>query len=119
MEYMAHGKPVVAYDLPEHRVSAAGAAIYARPNDERDFATRILQLLDDAPLRKKLGEAGRMRVINELAWTHQATFLLSAYEKLLAPRLARRSTVAGEHQSDILASDSAGTHVQRDALSAH
>ena len=40
-EYMALGKPIVAFDLPEHRVTAADAARYAAGNDERDFAANL------------------------------------------------------------------------------
>jgi glycosyltransferase involved in cell wall biosynthesis len=44
MEYMALGKPIVSFDLKETRVSAADAAIYAKPNDEVEFATAIARL---------------------------------------------------------------------------
>ena len=49
MEYMAFGLPVVAFDLRETRVSAAGAAVYAIPNRVDDLATprKIVELLDD------------------------------------------------------------------------
>jgi glycosyltransferase involved in cell wall biosynthesis len=36
MEYMALSKPIVAFDLPEHRVSAGESALYACPNEELD-----------------------------------------------------------------------------------
>jgi glycosyltransferase involved in cell wall biosynthesis len=47
LEYMAMGKPQVAFDLAEMRVSAAEAAVYARPNDVEDFANCLTDLLDD------------------------------------------------------------------------
>ena len=46
MEYMALGKPIVQFELTEGRYSADRASLYARPNDERDFAAKIVQLLD-------------------------------------------------------------------------
>jgi glycosyltransferase involved in cell wall biosynthesis len=79
MEYMTLGKPIVAFDLPEHRVTAGEAALYARPNDELDFARHIQTLMDDPELRIKMGQIGRARVENELAWPHQAQHLLQAY----------------------------------------
>jgi glycosyltransferase involved in cell wall biosynthesis len=82
LEYMALGKPIVAFDLPEHRVSAQDAAVYACPNDELDFARQIASLIDDPERRKRMGEAGRRRVIEELAWPHQQKHLLRAYEVL-------------------------------------
>ena len=51
MEYMALGKPIVQFDVKEGRVSAREASLYARPNDPRDFADKILELIDD-PLRR-------------------------------------------------------------------
>jgi glycosyltransferase involved in cell wall biosynthesis len=82
MEYMAQAKPVVAFDLPEHRTTAGDTALYAKPNDEREFATRLLQLMDDPQLRRSLGEAGRKRVIESLTWKHQEAHLLAAYRSL-------------------------------------
>jgi len=82
MEYMAQAKPVVAFDLPEHRVTAGDTALYARANDERDFARQILRLMDDAELRCELGLAGRERLVNSLTWEHQESHLLTVYQKL-------------------------------------
>jgi glycosyltransferase involved in cell wall biosynthesis len=82
MEYMALAKPIVAFDLPEHRLTAQGAALYARPNDELDFARQILALMDDAERRHKLGLLGRQRVEAELAWSHQQDRLLEVYRTL-------------------------------------
>jgi glycosyltransferase involved in cell wall biosynthesis len=82
MEYMALGKPIVAFDLPEHRVTAQKAALYARPNDERDFARQISVLMDDPDRRINMGRIGRERVRNELAWPYQAKHLLEAYASI-------------------------------------
>jgi glycosyltransferase involved in cell wall biosynthesis len=79
MEYMALGKPIAAFDLPETRFSAQDAASYARPNDESDFALKIAMLMDDTERRKKMGESGRRRVNKVLAWEHQEKHLLEAY----------------------------------------
>jgi glycosyltransferase involved in cell wall biosynthesis len=82
MEYMALGKPVVQFDLTEGRYSAQDASLYAHPNDFRDFAARIVELLDDPVRRTEMGEIGRGRVENELEWRHEAPKLLAAYEAL-------------------------------------
>lgn len=84
MEYMALGKPIVAFNLPEHRVTAQNAALYASPNDVQDLAQRIAKLMDNPELRRTLGEIGRKRVENDLVWSHQKHCLLEAYEKLKA-----------------------------------
>jgi glycosyltransferase involved in cell wall biosynthesis len=82
LEYMALGKPVVQYDLVEGRRSAGDAAIYARPNDTADLALKILTLLDDEELRRRMGVIARARMENEFEWRHQAPRLLNAYEAL-------------------------------------
>lgn len=82
MEYMAVGKAIVAFDLPEHRYSAQEAALYAHPNDEADFARQIVTLLDDPQLREQQGRLGRERVEQVLAWSYQAQQLLNAYRSL-------------------------------------
>jgi glycosyltransferase involved in cell wall biosynthesis len=82
MEYMALNKPIVAFDLPEHRVTAQEAAVYARPSDELDFARQIALLMDNPEQRKRMGYIGRERVETELAWPHQEKHLLEAYEAL-------------------------------------
>ncbi len=81
-EYMALGKPIVAFDLPEHRVTAQDAALYARPNDERDFAQKIAALMDAPERRRRMGEKGRARVEKELAWKCQEQRLLAVYDRL-------------------------------------
>jgi glycosyltransferase involved in cell wall biosynthesis len=82
MEYMAMGKPVVAFDLTETRFSAQDAALYATPNCVEDFANNIEALLDDEELRLKMGATGRKRIEEELSWDHNEKELLLAYEKL-------------------------------------
>ncbi len=79
MEYMALGKPTVAFDLVETRVSAQGAALYVQPNDERVFAERVSWLLDNPDECKKMGKIGRHRVANTLAWEYSIPELLRAY----------------------------------------
>src|SRR5438128_11490348 len=70
MEYMAMGKPVVAFDLAETRISAQGAALYAVPNLAEDFANKIETLLDDKELRSTMGALGRKRIEEELSLNH-------------------------------------------------
>ena len=82
MEYMALGKPIVQFDLTEGRYSAQQASLYAKNNDEIDFALKIIQLLGDSSLRKKMGDYGRDRVVTSLSWEYEAPKLLSAYDKL-------------------------------------
>ena len=82
MEYMALAKPIVAFDLPEHRVTAGESALYARPNDVCDFARQIARLIEDPAQGKKIGEIGKERIRTEMAWAYQETHLFQAYESI-------------------------------------
>jgi glycosyltransferase involved in cell wall biosynthesis len=86
MEYMAYGKPIVAFDLRETRFSAGDAAIYVRPNEETEFAKTVAQLMSQPELRKRMGDYGRRRVEEELQWNKVGLNLLTAYETLLAKK---------------------------------
>jgi glycosyltransferase involved in cell wall biosynthesis len=84
MEYMAYGKPIVAFDLKETRFSAGDAAIYVKPNKEAEFAETVARLMGQPALRKEMGAYGRRRVEEELQWNNVGRNLLTAYETLLA-----------------------------------
>jgi glycosyltransferase involved in cell wall biosynthesis len=87
MEYMALGKPIVQFDLREGRFSAQDAAVYADiRNQVADFAGKIVWLLDNPDERKRMGEFGRRRVEEELAWEYSVPNLLAAYERALNKR---------------------------------
>jgi glycosyltransferase involved in cell wall biosynthesis len=85
VEYMAMGKPVVAYDLAEAHISANGGGLFAEPGDVDGFADHINTLLDDPELRDQLGAVGRLRVETELNWRRSEQALLAAYERALRP----------------------------------
>jgi glycosyltransferase involved in cell wall biosynthesis len=83
MEYMSLGKPIVQFDLKEGRFSAQEASLYAdNTNQVADFATKILWLLDNPGERKKMGEFGRKRIEEELAWEYSIKNLLAAYQRV-------------------------------------
>jgi glycosyltransferase involved in cell wall biosynthesis len=82
MDYMALGKPIVTFDLKETRFSASDAAVYVEPNNEKEFAKAIVKLMDDPDMRRRLGEFGRARIINELNWDIVGKNLILAYDHL-------------------------------------
>jgi glycosyltransferase involved in cell wall biosynthesis len=89
-EYMAMERPVVAFDLPETRYTAAGAAAYAPAGDEDAFAGRIDELLDDPERRAAMGKSGRARLRDGLSWPYSEQALLAAYDAAFATAEARR-----------------------------
>jgi glycosyltransferase involved in cell wall biosynthesis len=82
MEYMALAKPVVAFDLTEHRRTAGDAALYATPNSELELARCLATLIQDPDARARLGEMGRQAVNDRLSWPHQEQALLDVYRRL-------------------------------------
>ena len=83
MEYMALSKPIVQFDMKEGRYSALESSLYAKSNDYKDFADKILHLLDNSSMRKTMGEFGRSRVFQKLSWEHEAPNLIDAYKHVL------------------------------------
>jgi len=83
MEYMALGKPIVQFDMTEGRYSAMDASLYAKDGNARDFAEKILWLLDHPEQRERMGKFGKRRVREKLAWEYSIPSLLRAYEMAL------------------------------------
>jgi len=82
MEYMALGKPIVQFNLKEGRFSAGDASLYSDNHDlVTDFANKILWLLEHPDDRQRMGEFGRKRVEQHLAWEYSVGNLLAAYER--------------------------------------
>jgi glycosyltransferase involved in cell wall biosynthesis len=90
LEYMALGKAVVAFDLPETQVVCGDAALYAKSNSPADLAAKIVELARDPMLRRRLGEVGAERVASALTWKHGEPALLDAYTELLPEPAAMR-----------------------------
>jgi len=87
MEYMALGKPIVQFDSKEGRFSANEASLYAEKEDTvKDFANKILWLLEKPDERRRMGELGRRRVEKELAWKYSVQNLLAAYQRAFSKR---------------------------------
>jgi glycosyltransferase involved in cell wall biosynthesis len=83
IEYMALGKPIVAFDLREARVSAGDAAAYATPNDPVSFAREVLALLASPERRRAMGESARHRFETSLAWELQVDTLVALHRDLI------------------------------------
>jgi glycosyltransferase involved in cell wall biosynthesis len=87
MEYMALEKPIVQFDMKEGRVSAREASLYSdNENQVKDFANNILWLIENPSERKRMGEFGRRRVEEELAWKYSVHNLLEAYQRAFSKR---------------------------------
>jgi glycosyltransferase involved in cell wall biosynthesis len=83
-EYMALGRAVASYALPESRVSAGDSALYAAPGDPDSLGRCVAELLDDPALRERMGALARERIETELSWQHSEGALLAAYARVLS-----------------------------------
>ncbi|HEY1350073.1 MAG TPA: glycosyltransferase family 4 protein [Ktedonobacteraceae bacterium] len=99
MEYMALGKPIVAFDLAETRYSAQEAGLYATPNLIEDFADKVEQLLEDRARRLQMGAYGRQRVATELQWDVSKRYLLLAYKTLFPTRVRLPAVLSPEPEA--------------------
>ena len=93
LEAMAAGIPVINTDLdsgvPE--VSLDGiTGITVPPEDADSLAQAINRLLEDAALRKRMGEAGRIRAHREFAPGLMIERTMKLYEEVLLERQKRR-----------------------------
>jgi glycosyltransferase involved in cell wall biosynthesis len=82
-EYMAAGKPIVAFDLRETKRTAGDAALYAACGDIGGFAARIAEIAANPELRRELVAQAESR-LPQLLWEHSAEALLAAYKRLLS-----------------------------------
>jgi len=95
LEYMALELPVVAFSLPETRVSCGEAALYADNGDVEALADHVVALSRDGKRRRRLGQEGRRRIEERLAWSHSEAPLLRAYA-LACGEGQERAPTAGE-----------------------
>jgi glycosyltransferase involved in cell wall biosynthesis len=82
MEFMAAGKPLVAFDLKETRYSAEGAALLVPPGDIEGFSRALQQLMHDPAARMNMGQTGFRRIATELNWDRASKNLENAYGSL-------------------------------------
>ncbi len=111
-EYMALGKPIVQFNLKEGRVTAGGASLYSDGEDlVTDFADKILWLLDHPEERDRMGNLGRARVEQNLAWERSVGNLIAAYKRAFEKKTRMRQDSRTSENS--LDSTSEITHIQK------
>jgi glycosyltransferase involved in cell wall biosynthesis len=60
--------------------------LLVEPNDPDALVDAIRRLLDDAPLRHRLGDAGRERVMQHFTWEVTARGTAACYDAILSQR---------------------------------
>jgi glycosyltransferase involved in cell wall biosynthesis len=92
VEAMACGAPLVATTagaLPEVVGPDGHAALHVPPADPEALAAAIGRLLDDAPLRARLGATGRDRVLANYTWRRTAMSTAAWYRDAIEQRGSR------------------------------
>lgn len=85
-EYLSCGRPVVTTVGPGYgeTVEAIGCGLAAEPDDAQDLARQLVRLLEDPDERMKMGERGRMAVIQAHTWGARAQELEHVCSAVLA-----------------------------------
>lgn len=86
LEAMASGLPIVATDVPGHRdvVVRGETGLLVPPEDSAALADAIASLVADPAGRRKMGEAGRQRVLEHFAVRSMADKTAQVYRRALA-----------------------------------
>lgn len=82
MEYMALGRPTVAFETKENQLTAVDTALYASRNTAEGLAEQIHNLIKDPELRESLGQKARQRAQDVLSWGQQKLHLIEVYQDL-------------------------------------
>ena len=86
MESFLCGKPIVASDVDGIRdtIERDVDGFLVRPGDIQSFADRLIQLIEDPTLRRKMGVAGRKSIQR-----YDVPLVMREYEKLFGAALAK------------------------------
>nr|WP_308294832.1 glycosyltransferase family 4 protein [Streptomyces sp. JJ66] len=93
-EAMATGTPLIATTggaLPEVAGPDGETCLAVPPGDPGALAGALARLLADAPLRARLGAAGRARVLSRFTWRQAALGTAAHYREAIARATAARS----------------------------
>ena len=82
LEAQLSGTPVIGYDVAGLRDAVTDGGVLVSAGDARALHDVTLQLLEDEPRRRELGDCGRERVRREHSWDRAAERLESLYREV-------------------------------------
>lgn len=85
VEAMAHGRPVVASDIPgvAELVIPDETGLLVPPRDAGRLREALQELLDDPSRRRRMGLAGRERIRETASWSQVIPATIAVYEQAL------------------------------------
>jgi D-inositol-3-phosphate glycosyltransferase len=97
LEAMACGRPVVGSAVGglTFTIGDGVTGFLVPPKDPEALAERLRQLLTNEPLRRKMGERARQRVVDRFTWPVVAGRTAHLYEELLSDNGRSSNTLAG------------------------
>lgn len=87
LEAMAVGKSTIASNIVGYAdvISDGVDGLLVKPEDEKALASAILRLLQDGPLRERMGEMGKVKA-GDYSWERVAQQVMDYYQELLKGR---------------------------------
>lgn len=84
-EYMAAGLPVIASDFPLWRsiIDGAQCGVCVDPSSPAAIRQAISQMMDDPDECRRMGERGRMAVLDRYNWATEEKKLIKLYQDIL------------------------------------
>lgn len=81
-EYMTCSLPIIISNFPYWEDIFGECALFADPYNPKDIAQKILFLLENINVMKKMGKNGRKLIIEKYNWEEESKRLLEMYEHL-------------------------------------
>ena len=84
LEAMSCGLPVVATDIGGNNevISSGVNGFLVPPKSPKDMAEGLLKLLNDAPLREKVGVAARNTILTNYTWDKVTDKIMECYKDI-------------------------------------
>lgn len=79
MEYMSHGLPILSFDLKENKYSAGEAALYCDTYDYKEYAEKIIYMLNDKNILNEKTKIGLERYRSTFNWENSKVNLVNLY----------------------------------------
>lgn len=92
-EYMAAGKALIASDVGQvsEVIRDGHNGLLFDPDREDSLTAKVETLLQNEPLRVKLGKQARQDLLDHYTWAHHAKKISEIFEAVLARRLQRKT----------------------------